>query len=252
MRNIRLTIQFDGTDFCGWQIQDNVRTVQGVLGEVVGKLTGSKVTLHSSSRTDAGVHALAMPLNFETPTDIPLRAFVDGLNSMLPHDVRVLSATDADPSFNARFRAGAKTYRYRVLNSRVALPLQRRTSWYVRSPLDIEAMRAAARHLEGEHDFTSFRSVHCDGRSPVKTIHHVEVDSTRQDIVVIEVRASGFLRNMVRIIVGTLVQVGIGKQTCDWVGEVLSARDRTVGGPTAPPQGLFLVNVEYDPVDCGL
>lgn len=246
MRNINLIIQFDGTDFCGWQLQDDVRTVQGELGRAIRDMTGKDVVLHSSSRTDSGVHALALPVSFQLESSLPVRAFWMGLNSSLPPDLRVIEAREAPPSFHARFSSNRKTYRYRILNHRVALPLQRKNTWHVPSPLDVDSMSRAAGFLVGEHDFSSFRSVHCDARSPVRTIDRLQVTVEGDEFIVVETRAGGYLRNMVRIIVGTLVQVGLGRHPPHWVEEVLAARDRTEGGPTAPPQGLFLVGVEYE------
>lgn len=246
LRNVRLTLQFDGTDFCGWQAQAHERTVQGVLQEALARLLdGERVTLHSSSRTDAGVHALAMPVGFRTASHLPLKAFVLGLNSLLPDDVRVLEARDAAPTFHARFSARSKTYLYRIQNGRVALPLVRRTSWNVRPPLDLAAMTEAARFLVGRHDFSAFRAAHCDAASPVRTLTRCEVGGESPGLVTVVVTADGFLRNMVRIVVGTLVQVGAGRRPPSWVREVLEGRDRRLSGPTAPPQGLFLREVEY-------
>lgn len=244
-RNIRLTIQFDGSDFCGWQLQDDVRTVQGVLGEAIREITGTSVTLHSSSRTDSGVHALAMPVGFRVESNLPIRAFQRGLNSLLPQDVKVVSAEEAAPDFHARYSPSIKSYRYRILNHHAALPLERHHSWHVPQPLDLEAMGVAAESLRGHHDFSSYRSLHCDAPSPVRTVDRVDVDSPEPHLVTLHVRAKGFLRNMVRIIAGTLVQVGLGRCPASWVEEVLKARDRTRAGPTAPPQGLFLLSVEY-------
>ena len=244
-RNIKLVIQFDGTDFCGWQVQAGVRTVQGDLGAAIRRLAGADVTLHSSSRTDAGVHALAMPVSFRLETRLPLKAFTLGLNSLLAPDVRVISAEDAAPSFHARFSAVAKTYRYRVQNGRVCLPLERRTSWHVPVPLDPDLMRAAAAILVGEHDFSAFRAAHCDAVSPVRTVRRVSVVEARPGVMEVEIEADGFLRNMVRIVVGTIAQAGLRRRPPGWVGEVLEGRDRRSGGPTAPPQGLFLVDVKY-------
>ncbi len=246
LRNVRLTIQFDGTDFCGWQAQAQGRTVEGVLGEALARLlAGERVTLHSSSRTDSGVHALAMPVGFRTASRLPLKAFVLGLNSLLPDDVRVLEARDAAPAFHARFSTRSKTYLYRIQNGRVALPLERRTSWNVRPPLDLEAMREAAGFLVGRHDFSAFRAALCDAASPVRTLTRCEVSGEVPGLVSVVVTADGFLRNMVRILVGTLVQVGTGRRPPSWVREVLEGRDRRRSGPTAPPQGLFLREVEY-------
>lgn len=246
LRNLRLLIQFDGTDFCGWQAQASVRTVQGVLGEALSRLLqGEKVTLYSSSRTDAGVHAIAMPVSFWTRSNLPLKAFVMGLNSLLPADLRVLEAQDAEPSFHARFSTLSKTYLYRIQNGRVALPLQRRTSWHVKAPLDVEAMREAASYLYGRHDFSAFRASGCDADSPVRTVIRCEVDTEAPGLVTVIVAADGFLRNMVRIVVGTLVVVGCGKRPPSWVREVLDNRDRRLAGPTAPAKGLALLSVEY-------
>jgi len=245
-RTIRLILQFDGTDFCGWQMQDAERTVQGVLSEALQRLIGCpKVTLHSSSRTDSGVHALAMPVHFRTESTLPLKAFVLGLNSLLPDDLRVLQAREMDPSFHARFCARSKTYRYRIQNGRVAWPIERRYAWNVRPPLRPEPMREAAASLVGRHDFSAFRAAYCDAASPVRTITACEVFEERAGLLVVRVTADGFLRNMVRILVGTLVQVGLAKRPPEWVAEVLAARDRRLAGPTAPPQGLFLERVEY-------
>ena len=244
-RNIRLMLQFDGTDFCGWQVQASVRTVQGDLAAALHQLTGASPTLYSSSRTDAGVHALAMPVNFHLETTLPLRAFQMGLNSLLPPDLRVLSAEDMDPAFHARFSTQGKTYFYRVQTGRVALPMERRTSWHVPIPLRIEPMREAATMLLGEHDFSAFRAAQCDAASPMRTLHRLDVSDERDHIVTIEVRANGFLRNMVRILVGNLVAVGVGRHPPAWVAGVLESRDRRLGGQTAPAQGLFLKEVAY-------
>ena len=248
MRNFLLWLQFDGTDFCGWQQQDGVRTVQGELRAALHELTGVDVTLHSSSRTDAGVHALAMPVGFRLDTALPLKAFRMGLNSLLPRDVRVLSAEDAPPGFHARFSAAGKTYVYRIQVGRVALPLERRTSWHIPMPLDVPAMGEAAKALVGRHDFSAFRAAHCDAASPVREMRRVEVAIERPGVVAIEVEAGGFLRNMVRVVVGTLVQVGLRRHPPSWVAEVLAGRDRSLAGQTAPPQGLFLKEVHYPDV----
>ncbi|MBM4394501.1 MAG: tRNA pseudouridine(38-40) synthase TruA [Deltaproteobacteria bacterium] len=248
MRNIRLILQFEGTDFCGWQMQASDRTVQGDLAAALRELTGRDVVLHSSSRTDAGVHALAMPVSFRLDTTLPLKAFVLGLNSILAHDLRVMSAEDVPDDFHARFSARGKTYRYRVQNGRVMQPIERRTSWHVPVPIDIDALRAGAAHLLGEHDFSAFRAAGCDAASPVRTIRSVSArwaEPPGGRILEIEVSGDGFLRNMVRIVAGTLVAVGIGRRPPGWVRELLESRDRRQGGQTAPPRGLFLVEVEY-------
>ncbi len=245
MRNIRLMIQFDGTDFSGWQMQAKERTVQGVLHVALQKLTGQKIVLYSSSRTDAGVHALEMPVNFHLDTNLPLKAFHLGLNDHLPDDVQVLEATDADPGFNSRFSALGKTYLYRVHTGETTLPLQRRQAWHVRGSLDVDAMKEAAAILVGRHNFSAFRSAHCDADNPIRTVDAITVEAGSDGIINITVSARGFLRNMVRIIAGSLVWVGRGRKDVEWIRGLLESGDRTQGGVTAPPQGLFLVKVHY-------
>ncbi len=245
MRNIRLILQFDGTDFCGWQYQDKVRTVQGEMITALKSLTGQHVTLYSSSRTDAGVHALAMPVSFRLDTTLPHRAFVFGLNAVLPLDLRVLSAEDVDPGFHARFSAIGKTYRYRIQTGPVAWPMERRIAWHVPIPPDVERMRDAAARMIGEHDFSAFRSAQCDAVSPVRNLRSVTVEVERPGILAVEVEAGGFLRNMVRIVVGTMVDVGSGRHPPAWVSELLEHGDRRQGGVTAPAKGLFLKEVQY-------
>jgi tRNA pseudouridine38-40 synthase len=245
LRNIRLIIQFDGTDFCGWQIQDGQRTVQGDLTAALCRLTGSDVSLVASSRTDSGVHAMAMPVSFRLDTHLPLKAFVFGVNALLAKDVRVVEACEVPTDFHARFSAKEKTYVYRVQNGRVALPLERRHAWHVPEPLDLDAMEDAARRLIGTHDFSAFRSAHCDAASPVRTLVRVDLSRERPGILAIEVESGGFLRNMVRILAGTLVAVGRGRHPPSWIDDLLDHGDRTRGGQTAPPQGLFLKSVRY-------
>ncbi len=245
MRNIRLILQFDGTDFCGWQIQAGQRTVQGDLTAALRALTGQDVSVVSSSRTDSGVHALAMPVSFRLDSNLPLKAFTFGLNALMSRDVRVVDAIEVPPDFHARFSAKEKTYLYRIQNGRIALPLERRQAWHVVEPLDLEAMRDAAGRLVGTHDFSAFRSAHCDAASPVRTLARVDLSHERPGILAMEVESGGFLRNMVRILAGTLVTIGRGRHPPSWVDELLAHGDRTRGGQTAPPQGLFLKSVRY-------
>lgn len=247
LRNIRLIIQFDGTDFWGWQEQGKGRTVQKTLREAIERLANlPHVTIYSSSRTDSGVHALAMPVNFRIETTLPLKAFVLGLNSMLPKDLQVLRADEMPLEFHARFSAKSKTYVYRILQGPVALPLESRTAWHVRKGLCLEKMNEAAALLLGTHDFSSFRAAECDSLSPVRTLYECSA-TEEKGIVKIEVKGDGFLRNMVRIIAGTLVEVGTGKKKVEWVKWLLEVRDRRKAGPTAPACGLFLKEVEYGP-----
>jgi len=245
LRNIRLIVQFDGTDFYGWQMQADQRTVQGDLTEALSKLTGQSLTLHASSRTDAGVHALAMPVSFRIDSNLPLKAFVMGTNRFLNKDVQVMSAVEMPLDFHARFTAREKTYEYRIQLGPVAKPLERRFAWHVFGHLDLEAMTDAATRMVGLHDFSAFRSAQCDALSPVRTLKRVDVQAKGADLVTIEVESGGFLRNMVRIIAGTLVAVGQRKRPTAWIDELLESGDRTKGGQTAPPQGLFLKSVRY-------
>ena len=174
-----------------------------------------------------------------------------GLNSKLPLDVRVMTAEDMPPDFHARFSSLGKTYRYRIQTGSITLPMDRRIAWHVPIPPDVERMREAAAHMIGEHDFSAFRSSQCDAASPVRTLRRVEVQSERPDLVAVEVEGGGFLRNMVRIIVGTLVDVGIGRHPSSWVAELLTHGDRRKGGITAPAKGLFLKEVQYPEISIG-
>jgi tRNA pseudouridine38-40 synthase len=245
MRNFKLTLSYDGTDFFGWQRQPDRRTVQQVLEEAIGRLTGFESPTTASGRTDAGVHALGQVVHFYTASRHGPEVFVRALNAMLPPDVRVLDATEVPQSFHATLDAKAKLYRYVIDNGPVADPFQRRYSDHVFLPLDVPAMHRAAQALRGRHDFRSFETHWPNRTSSVRTIFHIAV-SRMGRFVWIDVEADGFLYNMVRAIAGTLVQVGTGKWPESRIAEILAAEDRRQAGPTAPPQGLFLVRVRYD------
>ncbi len=245
MRNIKLTIQYDGTGYHGWQIQPNTPTIQGVLEEKIGVITGECVTLIASGRTDAGVHALGQVANFKTKSQISLRGLKRGLNSLLPNDIAVTRVEAVREDFHARFSAKSKVYEYRVSNSSVLAPMERDFSWHVPQSLDLEKMRVAARLLLGTHDFSSFRAAQSDNLNPVRTLMALEIRRNRQRIISFRVRADAFLKHMVRNIVGTLMEVGRGKIVPESVTEILEAKDRTRAGMTVPPNGLFLVEVEY-------
>jgi len=244
MRNIKLLLSYDGTDFFGWQRQPDRRTVQQVLEEGLGALTGVEPSTNASGRTDAGVHALGQVVHFYTASRHPTDVFVKALNATLPIDVRVLGAWDMPQAFHATLDAKAKLYRYVIDNGRIADPFRRRYSYHVYQRLDTEAMQRAARALLGRHDFRSFETNWPNRTSSVRTIASLNVLRTG-DSVAIEVEADGFLYNMVRSITGTLILVGLGRRPESWVGEALAAEDRRQAGPTAPPQGLFLVRVRY-------
>jgi tRNA pseudouridine38-40 synthase len=245
MRNIKLTLCYDGTQFHGWQRQPGLRTVQQCVEEAIGQLTGNPTNATASSRTDAGVHALGQVAHFLTDSQHSVEVFIRALNALLPRDIRVLDAVDKPQAFHATLDARSKRYRYVVDNGRFASPFQLRYSWHVHTPLDEAAMARGGEYLLGRHDFHSFETEWPNRTSSVRTILDVSVER-RDDVVHFEVEADGFLYNMVRSIVGTLTLVGAGKRPESWVGEVLAAEDRTQAGPTAPPQGLFLVRVNHD------
>jgi tRNA pseudouridine38-40 synthase len=244
MRNLKLLLSYDGTQFSGWQRQPERRTVQQVLEEAIGKLTGVVPSTNASGRTDAGVHALGQVAHFLTASRHPPEVFVKALNATLPSDVRVKGAWEMPQSFHATLDARAKLYRYVIDNGRIADPFQSRYAWHVYQKLDTAAMHRAAQSLKGRHDFHSFETNWPNRTSSVRTITHIAVNRMN-DAVWVDVEADGFLYNMVRSIAGTLVEVGKGKWPESRVAEALAAEDRRVAGPTAPPQGLFLVRVRY-------
>lgn len=244
MRNIQLTLAYDGTGFHGWQRQPAQRTVQEVLEDGLKQLTGTATSATAASRTDSGVHALGQSVHFLTTSSHPPETFVRALNALLPADVRVQSARERPQAFHATFDARSKRYRYVIDNGLFASPFQLRYSWHVRRALDVGAMEAAAAVLLGRHDFHSFETDWPNRTSSVRTIIDLRIE--RSDaFVTIEVEADGFLYNMVRSITGTLMWVGTGKRKVGWVADVLKAESRIEAGPTAPPQGLFLVAVRY-------
>jgi tRNA pseudouridine38-40 synthase len=244
MRTLKLLLSYDGTDFFGWQRQPDRRTVQQVLEEAIGKLTGTEPTTYASGRTDAGVHALGQVAHFHTASRHSPEVFVKALNALLPRDVRVRGAWEMPQSFHATLDAKAKLYRYVIDNHPIADPLQRRYSYHVYHHLDVPAMSRAAQALQGRHDFHSFETHWPNRTSSVRTIMHIAV-SRQGDFVWIDAEADGFLYNMVRTIAGSLILVGEGRWPESRLAEVLAAEDRRLAGPTAPPQGLFLVRVRY-------
>jgi tRNA pseudouridine38-40 synthase len=244
MRNIKLTLCYDGTDFHGWQRQPGLRTVQQSLEEAIYELTECETGTTASSRTDAGVHALGQVVHFLTASRHSTETFQRGLNALLPPDIKVLDAQEKPQAFHATFDATSKRYRYVVDNGRFASPFQLRYSWHVYSALDEAAMDRAGQLLLGRHDFRSFETDWPNRLSSVRTIFDLKV-ARSESFVTIEVEADGFLYNMVRSIAGTLKLVGSGKRSEAWVGDVLAAERRVEAGPTAPPQGLFLVRVNH-------
>jgi tRNA pseudouridine38-40 synthase len=243
-RTLRLTVEYDGTDFAGWQRQDGQRTIQGCLEDGFRQMTGQAVVVRGAGRTDAGVHAEGQVASVEVASHIPCLGFLRGLNTLLPPQIAVLEVTDMPAGWNARFAARGKIYRYQVWNHPVRSPSRARTSWHVYDPLDTHAMRETATLLAGEHDFRAFRSSDCERNTTVRIIRRFEV---RRDgaLLSFELEGTAFLRNMVRILAGTLVAVGKGKMTLAHVKALLESGDRTQAGVTAPACGLTLVRVIY-------
>jgi tRNA pseudouridine38-40 synthase len=245
LRNVRLVIEYDGTAFGGWQRQSNARTVQAVLEEALAGMTGGPVTLRGAGRTDAGVHARAQVACFETEVTIPLEGFRKGLNAALPGDVAVVTADEVAPDFDARRSARGKHYCYRLWTRPSRSPIACRWAWHVWQPLDLDAMQRAATALLGEHDFSAFRASDCERKNPVRVLRRADV--TREgEVVRLDFEATAFLKNMVRILAGTLVEVGQGRRDAGSMATLLEGRDRTQTGRTAPPHGLTLERVWYE------
>ncbi len=245
MRKIKLLLEYDGTSYHGWQVQPNGPTIQEVVEEKITIMTRHPARLVASGRTDAGVHALGQIASFTTDTRIPAEGFRKGLNSLLPPDIRILSAEDADPDFHPQFMAKRKTYLYRILNSETPSAVYRNFSWHVPLPLNLPVMEETAKFLIGVHDFSSFQAADADTTNAVREVLRAEWRA-EGNFLCFTIQANGFLRHMVRNIVGTLVNVGKGRTSGEEFRRILDSRDRRQAGPTAPPQGLFLVRVSYE------
>ena len=245
MTRFRLTLEYDGSPFVGWQRQDNGPSVQGALEEAIEKLSGERVTVTGAGRTDAGVHALGQVAHFDLEKAFEPGKIRDALNHFLrPNRIVVLDAAVADADFHARFSATARHYLFRILNRRSPPALEEGRVWHVSPKLDADAMHAAAQFLVGQHDFTTFRAAECQAQSPVKTLDRLDV-SRRADEIHIEASARSFLHHQIRSFAGTLKLVGEGKWSPRDVGEALAAKDRARCGPVSPPDGLYLVRVDY-------
>lgn len=244
MRTILLTIEYDGTRYAGWQVQPNGLTVQEVVESALEQLLGHKVRIHSSGRTDAGVHAMGMRAHFHTEADLPLKAFREGVNCFLPQDVVIRCAEERNDDFHARYSAKGKWYRYTIYLNDVRSPNSARTAWHLRGRLNLEKMQQAAEYLVGEHDFQAFRSSSCVAKTTRREMFQVEVSSSG-DFVCLDFRGSGFLKNMVRMLVGTLVDVGQERRPPEDVEKLLQGDNGLACGPTAPAHGLCLQDVWY-------
>lgn len=275
MQTFKITIAYDGTNFVGWQRQATGTSIQGLIEDALRELDGRDVAVAGAGRTDAGVHALGQVASFSLERTIETDALVRALNAQLPADVRVLSADRVPAGFHARFGAKTKTYRYRICNADVISPFDRHSAWHVFGALDVDAMNGAARCLEGRHDFSAFQAgggtrrtservvtmsrVIASGRSTAENAEDAEDETglllrvprvlrggdSAESLIVYEITGDGFLRHMVRAIVGSLVEIGRGRWPSERMREVLASRDRGRAGPTAPAEGLFLVAVEY-------
>jgi tRNA pseudouridine38-40 synthase len=246
VRHIRLVVEYDGTSLCGWQRQANGPTVQGHLEEALKKLLQHEVTVTGASRTDAGVHARGQVASFRTERTIPLHGIRRGLNSLLPAQIAIRDAAEVPDDFHPRFSATGKHYRYTILTRPDRSPRWRDRAWHHPDPLSIDAMAAGAAPLIGEHDFAAFRAAGCTAATTVRRIDAIELSVPDPELLAIDVRGNAFLRNMVRILVGTLAEVGTGRRPPGQVAEILASRDRTRAGITAPAHGLELVEVRYD------
>lgn len=245
MRNIKLLIEYEGTAYCGWQWQAGLPTVQGAFVEAVKKLTGEVVEVSGASRTDAGVHAFGQVANFKTASMTPLFNIQQGLNYHLPEDIVVREVLEAPLKFDSRRASRGKIYVYRIINRSHRSSLLRRVTWHTWRPLDILRMQEAARHLVGEKDFASFMAADSQTLHSMREVTSVEITEKGDGLVEIEVRGRAFLRHMVRIMIGTLVGVGVGRISPDAVAAIIAAKDRRAALMTVPPQGLTLVKVEY-------
>lgn len=246
MRNLKLILSYDGAEFAGWQVQPGRTTVQGALASAIGRLSGENVLPQGSGRTDAGVHALAQVASFETASTIPSENWLKALNDILPASIRVLEVAEAAPDFHARKSARAKSYRYRMFRGAICPPFLARYVWHYPYPLDETAMIAAAGSVVGEHDFTSFAAVDVEraGLSNVRTIFS-SVWRREGEEMIYSVRGNGFLHHMVRNLIGTFLLVGKGTLSVEDIHRILTAKDRSAAGATAPASGLYLVGVEY-------
>lgn len=245
MKRVKLVVAYDGTNYHGWQVQDNGITIEEVLNRTIGELVQEDIKVIGASRTDAGVHACGNVAVFDTESRIPGDKFSFALNQRLPDDIRIQESCEVDADFHPRYADTVKTYEYNILNRRFELPSKRLYAAFCYYPMDIERMNRAAAYLVGEHDFKSFCSAGAQVQTTVRTIYAVNV-TKEDDMVHIRITGNGFLYNMVRIIAGTLMQVGTGLMEPEQVKEILEARDRSKAGPTAVAKGLTLVEIRYE------
>ncbi len=246
MRNIKITIEYDGKDFNGWQKQPNKLNIQGTIEKAIERITGEEIDLMASGRTDRGVHALGQVANFKTNSNLPIEKFPIAINSNIKSSIRIKNAEEVDEKFHSRLSCKRKTYRYVINNSKYGSSIYRNLETHIPVKLNIKKMKEAAKYFEGEHDFKAFKSSGTSSKSSVRTIYKAEVIEKEDDRIWIELTGNGFLYNMVRIIAGTLVDVGTGKIEPDEIEAIIESKERQRAGKTLAPQGLFLVKVEYE------
>ena len=246
MRNIKLTIEYDGKEFNGWQKQPNKLNIQGTIEQAIKTITGEDVDLQASGRTDAGVHALGQVANFKTNSNIPIEKMSIAINCNLKKSIRIVKAEEVEERFHSRLSCKRKTYRYIINNSEIPSAIYRNLETHIPYKLDIEKMKQAVKYFEGEHDFKAFKASGTSSKSSIRRIYKAEVLKMPNNRIYIELTGNGFLYNMVRIIAGTLVDVGTGKIKPEDIEKIIESKDRTNAGKTLPPQGLYLVCVNYN------
>lgn len=245
MRNIRLTIEYDGKEFNGWQKQPNKLNIQGNLEKVISDLTKEEIEIIGSGRTDAGVHALGQVANFKTNSNIPIEKFAIAINSRIKQSIRIKKAEEVDGRFHSRYNCKRKTYRYIINTSETGSAIYRNLEYNIKMQLDVKKMQEAVKFFVGEHDFSAFKSSGTSSKSSVRTIYNAKVEQDGERII-IELTGNGFLYNMVRIISGTLVEVGLNKIKPEDITKIIESKNRQNAGKTLPPCGLYLVSVEYE------
>lgn len=245
MKRVKLVVAYDGTNYCGWQIQPNGTTIESVLNEHLSALLKEDITVTGASRTDSGVHSLGNVAIFDTNTRMPAEKISFALNQKLPEDIVVQDSCEVPLDWHPRYQKGRKTYEYRILNRTFRDPTRRLDTYFYHYPLNVEGMQEAASYLEGEHDFKSFCAVGAQVKTTIRTIYDCKV-TKNADIITIRVTGNGFLYNMVRIIAGTLIKVGNGDIKPEEIHAILAACDRNAAGPTAPAQGLTMMGIQYE------
>ena len=245
MRNIKLTIEYDGKEYGGWQRQPSKPNIQGAIEDAIEEITGEKVNLIASGRTDSGVHAIGQVANFKTESSLPIDKFALAINTKIKRSVRIIKAEEVDDMFHSRLSCKEKTYRYTINNNPVQSAIFRNLEYHIPQKLDVTKMQEAVKYFEGEHDFKAFKASGTSSKSSVRTIYRAKVYENDKGRIIIELTGNGFLYNMVRIISGTLVEVGLGKIEPDDIPNIIDSKKRENAGKTLPPYGLCLIDVKY-------